>query len=79
MIILGKNKIAQATEDKNRVNLKKIIHMWKCWKSYKNTLKTNNYSNFLSFSNVEKIVVKNKKKNISKKWKKPVDKANKIW
>ena len=40
--------------------------------------KISNYSEIFEFLNVEKTVVKNKKKNISKKWKKPVDKGIKI-
>ena len=40
--------------------------------------KISNYSEIFEFLNVEKTVVKNKKKNISKKWKKRVDKGVKI-
>ena len=40
--------------------------------------KISNYSEIFEFLNVEKTVVKNKKKNISKKWKKSVDKGVKI-
>ena len=40
--------------------------------------KISNYSEIFEFLNVEKTVVKNKKKNISKKWKKPVDKGGEI-
>ena len=59
--------------------MKKVIHMWKCWKLYINMSKSSNYSGIFEFLNVEKIVVKNKKKKNSKKWKKPVDKGYKIW
>ena len=41
-------------------------------------LNISNYSEIFDFLNVEKTVVKNKKKKNSKKWKKPVDKGNKI-
>ena len=41
-------------------------------------LNISNYSEIFEFLNVEKNVVKNKKKKNSKKWKKPVDKGNKI-
>ena len=41
-------------------------------------LNISNHSEIFEFLNVEKTVVKNKKKKNSKKWKKPVDKGNKI-
>ena len=40
--------------------------------------KSSNYSGIFEFLNVEKIVVKNKKKKISKNLKKPVDKGGEI-
>lgn len=41
-------------------------------------LNISNYSEIFEFLNVEKTVVKNKKKKNSKKWKKSVDKGGEI-